>query len=143
MLRGNRWQLFALIAAALVFVAVLVTRPKPQPAPDPTRTPSPSLAIASTPVPTDVPGEISQPTAQPIVEVVQNSSDGVPTYREALIGEIQRLNPLFASLNPVDADITSLIFEGLTTINVFGEPVPALAESWRSASEPRPVITAM
>jgi peptide/nickel transport system substrate-binding protein len=43
---------------------------------------------------------------------------------------VQRLNPLYASLNPVDADITSLIFEGLVRINDYGEPVPQLAESW-------------
>lgn len=62
--------------------------------------------------------------------MIQEQHDGVPTYREALIGRVQRLNPLFASYNSVDADITSLIFEGLTTINVYGEPIPALAKSW-------------
>lgn len=65
----------------------------------------------------------------------QTANDGVVTYREALIGDVQRLNPLFASMNPVDADITSLIFEGLTRINEYGEPVPALATGWTVSTD--------
>ncbi len=49
---------------------------------------------------------------------------------EALVGRIQKLNPLLATYNPVDRDITTLIFEGLTTTNQFGEIVPQLAASW-------------
>jgi peptide/nickel transport system substrate-binding protein len=49
---------------------------------------------------------------------------------EAVVGEIRKLNPLLATYNPVDRDITSLIFEGLTTTNDYGEIVPQLAESW-------------
>ncbi|KXK19380.1 MAG: hypothetical protein UZ15_CFX003002035, partial [Chloroflexi bacterium OLB15] len=36
------------------------------------------------------------------------STDGIPTYREALVGEVSRLNPLLAAANSVDRDITSL-----------------------------------
>lgn len=54
----------------------------------------------------------------------------LPELREALVGEIRKLNPLFATNNPVDRDITSLIFEGLTTVNEYGEVVPDLAENW-------------
>jgi peptide/nickel transport system substrate-binding protein len=43
---------------------------------------------------------------------------------------VQRINPLFADLNPVDRDIAALIFEGLTRTNSFGEPEPALAANW-------------
>jgi peptide/nickel transport system substrate-binding protein len=57
-------------------------------------------------------------------------ADGVPSFREALIGEVQRLNPLYADLNPTDADITSLMFEGLVRINEYGEPAPGLAADW-------------
>ncbi|NJL95729.1 MAG: peptide ABC transporter substrate-binding protein [Anaerolineae bacterium] len=49
---------------------------------------------------------------------------------EALVGQLNKLNPLFAQANPVDATITSLIFEGLTTVNQYGEVVPDLAERW-------------
>jgi peptide/nickel transport system substrate-binding protein len=68
--------------------------------------------------------------ALPTPPAAQPASDGVPTYREAVIGRISRLNPLFATLNPVDRDITRLIFEGLVGTNAFGEPSPLLAESW-------------
>lgn len=135
MLRGNRWQLVALIVAALVFVGVAISRPAPQPVPSPTQTAAPQTASTETPSPTTAPDETPLPTFAPVIEVVQTANDGVPTYREALIGRVQRLNPLFASLNPVDADITALIFQGLTTINVFGEPTPALAESWLTSAD--------
>ncbi|MCD4687151.1 MAG: hypothetical protein K8S97_14580, partial [Anaerolineae bacterium] len=49
---------------------------------------------------------------------------------EAVVGEIRKLNPVLATHNPVDRDITALIFEGLTTTNDYGEIVPQLAESW-------------
>lgn len=45
-----------------------------------------------------------------IVEVVKGGNN----YNEGLVGEIVRLNPVYADLNEVDRDITSLIFEGLT-----------------------------
>lgn len=66
------------------------------------------------------------PIAQPTV---------VPELREGVVGEIRKLNPLFATNNPVDRDITSLIFEGLTSINEYGEVVPDLAESWLMSSD--------
>lgn len=44
------------------------------------------------------------------------------------MGTVRRLNPLFAHLNPVDRDISSLIFEGLFAANEYGETVPRLAE---------------
>lgn len=38
---------------------------------------------------------------------------GGHNYNEGIVGEIARLNPVYADLNEVDRDITSLIFEGL------------------------------
>lgn len=59
------------------------------------------------------------------------SAQAAPTeLHEALVGQINKLNPLFSASNPVDRDITSLIYEGLTTINQYGEVVPDLAEGW-------------
>jgi peptide/nickel transport system substrate-binding protein len=49
---------------------------------------------------------------------------------EGLVGQISKLNPLYAPANPVDRDISSLIYEGLTTINQYGEVVPDLAAGW-------------
>lgn len=54
---------------------------------------------------------------------------------EGLVGQINKLNPLFAAYNPVDEDITSLIYEGLTTINQYGEVVPDLADRWIVSSD--------
>jgi len=54
---------------------------------------------------------------------------------EGLVGRIGRLNPVFATNNPVDRDITSLIYEGLTTINPFGEVIPDLATGWTSSAD--------
>ena len=51
-------------------------------------------------------------------------------FREAHLDEIQRLNPLLAPPNSSEAAITSLLFEGLFTLNRFGEIVPQLAEDW-------------
>ena len=140
MLRGLRWQFAALLLTAVIFAGVLLTRPAPQPAPTPSPT---SQAVASatlTSVITATAAETPvtdalQPTSAPDVGSVVVTIDGVPTYREALVGGVQRLNPLFANLNPVDADITALIFEGLTRINAYGEPAPALAKSWLTSSD--------
>lgn len=45
----------------------------------------------------------------------QASSGG--EYNEGLVGRIQLLNPVFSDLNPVDRDISSLIFSGLMKYN--------------------------
>jgi peptide/nickel transport system substrate-binding protein len=44
-----------------------------------------------------------------IINVVK----GGHNYNEGLVGEIVRLNPVYADLNEVDRDITSLVFDGL------------------------------
>ncbi|MDZ4768351.1 MAG: ABC transporter substrate-binding protein, partial [Chloroflexota bacterium] len=121
----------ALLFAVALFAAALVYRSSQTPvALQPT---APATDAAPAILPT---APIDSTAAAPIavVESIAVSDDGA-YYREALIGTIQRLNPLFASLNPVDRDITSLIFEGLTRSNIYGEPVPALAESWIISSD--------
>ncbi|MCD6356714.1 MAG: peptide ABC transporter substrate-binding protein [Anaerolineaceae bacterium] len=52
------------------------------------------------------------------------------SYSEALIGKLQRLNPVLDYYNSVDRDVDRLIFSGLITYNTAGLPVPDLAESW-------------
>ena len=49
-------------------------------------------------------------------------------YTEALIGSLQRLNPLLDAENSVDRDIDSLIFSGLVKFDSRGIPQPDLAE---------------
>ncbi|MEP7292692.1 MAG: ABC transporter substrate-binding protein, partial [Chloroflexota bacterium] len=123
MLRGYRWQLAALLLSAVLFVVSLALRnseptlPPVEPTAAPTLTPD-NIVIPPTAI----------PELQPLPAVTPASQNG--SYREALVGKIQRLNPLFTQLNPVDRDITSLIFEGLTRTDSYGETVPALAERW-------------
>lgn len=133
MLRGNRWQFVALFLSAVIFSLAAGSRflIAPEPAP-PTATPPPPSATAVSSVPTAV--VTQQPTlAQPTQPVMSDttpadSSDTIPTFTEALVGDVQRLNPLLAT--PAEQDITSLIFDGLTQINEFGEPVGDLAAEW-------------
>lgn len=132
MFRGFRWQIIALLTAAVLFAISLSTRTTEPPAP-PTAAPTqpPTATTAAQPPTTTPPPAVSDaavPTPNPF-------PDGVITFREALIGQVGRLNPLFANLNPVDRDITSLIFEGLTRTNQYGEPEPALAASWIISSD--------
>ncbi len=119
MLRGFRWQLLTFVLALAVFVAAVAFRftrgavPAPRLDATPTALAAPTRSIA----PTDTVGP--PPKAAPV------SSANV--YREGFVGDIQRLNPLFAHLNPPDQDIASLIFEGLFAFNDYGETVPRLA----------------
>jgi len=69
--------------------------------------------------------------AQPVPLSAQSPTE----LHEALIGQIYKLNPLFASSNPVDQDITALIYEGLTTINQYGEVIPDLATGWAVSAD--------
>ena len=137
MLRGFRWQFLAFVLALIIFFVVLLTRPNTPDEPNLQPTPS----IANTQAMDSVPPQtvnteiVIDPSPTAIPEVTSSalsvqSLDGIVTFREALIGNVQRLNPLFADLNSVDRDISSLIFEGLTRINEYGEPEPALAQNW-------------
>jgi peptide/nickel transport system substrate-binding protein len=51
-------------------------------------------------------------------------------YTEALIGSLQRLNPILDSFNPVDQDVDRLIFSGLVRFNSQGQPQGDLAIDW-------------
>ncbi len=51
-------------------------------------------------------------------------------YTEALIGTPQFINPLYASVNDVDADLTRLVFSGLMKYDPTLGLVPDLAESY-------------
>lgn len=129
MFRGFRWQLIALILAIAVFLAGALFRlnrqtSQPQPA---APTPTAALADVEKPNPTEEPSpepsESDSPATATGFSIVSE-----PAYREGLVGAVQRLNPLFAHLNPVDRNISSLIFEGLFATNAYGEVLPRLAE---------------
>ncbi len=130
MLRGFRWQFLAFVMALVLFGVALFFRISEQTPPQPVATTVSTPAAA-----TAVAGDTALPTATPSTIIDETPSVGVSIigndhYREALIGSIQRLNPLLAGLNPVDRDVSALIFEGLARTNAYGEPVPALADRW-------------
>lgn len=123
MLRGFRWQLVAFAAAALMFIAALSSRTQTEPpVSNPATTPQPTVSAAPTFTPN--PGILIQP---------EISDAALTTFREGLVGAVYRLNPLLA--NAAEADITALIYEGLTATNSYGEPVPLLARSWVISSD--------
>lgn len=127
MLRGFRWQFMALVIAIALFILSLTVRPTPTTPATSEPTPNPTATQANT---TD-----SASVTDSAIVGEQSSSAGIIIYREGLVGSISRLNPLFADLNPVDRDITALIFEGLTRINRYGEPEGALAQRWLISSD--------
>jgi peptide/nickel transport system substrate-binding protein len=51
-------------------------------------------------------------------------------YTEALIGQLQRMNPMLDIYNDVDQDIDKLLFSGLISFDGEGLPQADLAESW-------------
>jgi hypothetical protein len=103
-LRGFRWQLLVLVMALGLFVVSLLTRltTPEQPVPEATNQNVPTVELAP---PTSTPQNLE---VLPAAEI--NVGQSMPIYREALVGNLQRLNPLLSGLNPVDRDITSLIF---------------------------------
>lgn len=56
-------------------------------------------------------------------------------YSEALIGQIQRLNPILDEFNQPDQDIDHLIFSGLVRFDSRGNPHKDLAESWAISAD--------
>ena len=51
-------------------------------------------------------------------------------FVEGMVGLPRQINPLLSDPNPVDQEIVSLIFDGLTRYDADGTLVPNLAESW-------------
>ncbi|MBC7870729.1 MAG: hypothetical protein H7Y09_07800, partial [Chitinophagaceae bacterium] len=125
-MRGFRWQILALLMAIVLFVIAFLSRSNGEtPQVNPTLLPPTTIAEQATATP--MPEVTLSPTTETPAVIPPQAMSAIPTYREALVGQIQRLNPLLAGLNPVDRDITSLIYEGLMRTNAYGEPEPALA----------------
>jgi peptide/nickel transport system substrate-binding protein len=59
-----------------------------------------------------------------------SGDDESASYIEAVAGSPAKINPLFAYLNDADADVSALVFSGLTRIGPNGEVLPGLAETW-------------
>ncbi len=58
-------------------------------------------------------------------------------FAEGFVGLPQYLNPLLSDPNPVDRQISSLIFDGLTRYDEKGRLAPVLAESWSVSEDGR------
>jgi len=129
MLRGFRWQFLALVFAVILFVVALASRPSSSPVPVATPVAVDVTEVASAPTPTNQPLATPTDVAQPVVSSPAQA-DAIPTYREGLVGEVRRLNPLLRGINQQEDDINALIYEGLIRINEYGEPEPALAADW-------------
>jgi peptide/nickel transport system substrate-binding protein len=74
----------------------------------------------------------------------QAQSEGLCTTRvpasggsmvEGVVGAPRYLNPLLSDYNPVDRDLTSLIFDGLLRYGPTGQLEPALAREWRVSED--------
>ncbi len=66
------------------------------------------------------------------VIVTQPTPGGL--YTEALVGSPKRLNPLLIFANPVDRDVSRLVFSGLTRFDATGLPTPDLA-NWNISAD--------
>ena len=60
---------------------------------------------------------------------------GAVTYSEAVAGTWQRVNPLFAGANEVDADLSALVFSGLVRVAKDGKVIPDLAADLPEVSD--------
>src|SRR3546814_8749491 len=60
----------------------------------------------------------------------QTAASDATTYREAVVGQPTRINPLAKPANQAEADLTALIFDGLMRLGPDGAPEPNLAERW-------------
>ena len=141
MLKGYRAPLAAVLVALVILGLVVLSRPTELPIPTPntiivSATPLPSQinassSVAPTNVPTTAPTNPGQPSFVPTALTAVDPT----TLKEALIGSPKKLNPLLAGYNPIDRDITSLIFEGLFTTDVYGASVPDLAAAPADVSD--------
>lgn len=129
MFRGFRWQLIALILALLLFFSGALFRLSRQSSGAKLASPTPAALAAKTSTVSTISDTPPNPSSDLTPQATTQAPDvSAPAYREGLVGSLRRLNPLFAHLNPVDRDISSLIFEGLFGTNEYGEIVPRLAE---------------
>lgn len=69
-----------------------------------------------------------QPTPTSILATPVPETGGV--YKEALIGSMQRLNPVLDFYNQVDRDVDRLIYSSLLRFDARGLAVPDLAQEW-------------
>jgi peptide/nickel transport system substrate-binding protein len=79
------------------------------------------------------------PSDEPIPEVTVEVPVEGGTYVEGVLGYWEVINPILAppmvQANPVDQDLTTLVFEGLTSLDASGQVTPSLALSWEMSED--------
>lgn len=77
-------------------------------------------------------------TTPPELETVEVPAAG-GSFVEGVLGYSERINPILAPSmvpgNPVDQDLSALIFDGLTTLDESGQVSPALALEWNASQD--------
>jgi peptide/nickel transport system substrate-binding protein len=77
-----------------------------------------------------------EPTNAPQTEEVPVAGG---TYIEGILGFSETINPILAppmvQANPVDQDLSALVFDGLTSLDETGQISPCLALSWTAAKD--------
>ena len=77
-------------------------------------------------------------SSQTPVETIEVPAAG-GTYVEGVLGYSQLINPILAppmiQANPVEQDLSALVFDGLTTLDATGRVSPALALEWEVSEE--------
>ena len=77
-------------------------------------------------------------TTPPEVDTVEVPVAG-GTYVEGVLGYSEQINPILAPAmvpaNPVDQDLSVLVFDGLTTLDESGQVSPALALEWDASED--------
>ena len=80
----------------------------------------------------------SQAPVEPELETTEVPSTG-GTYIEGMLGFSGAINPILApsmvQANPVDQDLNSLVFDGLTTLDATGQVSPSLALNWEVSED--------
>jgi peptide/nickel transport system substrate-binding protein len=74
-----------------------------------------------------------QPVPQQIINTPEPEKGGV--YTEALIGSMQRLDPLLDFSNPVDRDVNRLLYSRMISFDDRGFPQSELAEAWNVSKD--------
>jgi len=78
------------------------------------------------------------PAVAPPVETVEVPVTG-GTYIEGLLGYVEAINPIltpnYIPANPVEQDLTALVFDGLMKVDPSGRLLPALATDWQVSED--------
>jgi len=114
-----RWQIFlavvcfGLVVAILLYVTKLIETE--------TSATQPQIVQISEP---------QSPESQDLDTCTVRVPEAGGAFTEGILGAPQYLNPLLSDNFPVDRELNSLIFDGLTRYGKSGELEPALAEGW-------------